>query len=858
MGCWRVPVRSGQMTDGTTILESRDDTSAESLGVGTWWRRYVDPLILFMLGSFAITQPLLSDFRAGAGYFVARRNEPIEIVLLVVILTLAPGLIANAVVWVAAAFSTRARAIAQSVFVGIFVAFIAHTALVRLTSISWVMLGVVSVVIGGVSAVAFGRSKWLRTFFTFLIPAPLIFALFFLVTPPVSGLVFPATPATVEATVVSEAPVVFVVFDEFPVVSLLNAGGAIDGSRYPNFAKLASMSTWYKYTSSAHVFTSWALPSLLAAQSPDSSLLPTTANYPDNLFTLLDGSYSMHVVEPSTRLCPPESCGHIRPTSFADRLGSLIADTFTLYATMLRPDSTSSVSVSDPFGEFNAGTLDTTREGPFDHVGQFGDFLDGITSSPSTLHFEHVLLPHAPFSYYPSGRQYHGGGELDGHESEVWVEPVLADQARQRHLLQVQRVDGLIGDLLARLESLGILDDAIVVVTADHGISFRPDTPRRDITDGNAYEVGLVPLFIKAPHQDRGVADTTPARAIDVMPTVAELLGLELPWAHEGQSLIGNSEGLPTLVVQAGGGEEILLGDVEQGVRDITADMEALFGDEHGGFDLYELGGYDSVVGLSTAELATRPSEVTAEVDEIWRLSHVAPYTGFVPGFLHGHLAGEVGENLQLLVALNGVVRTVVPVFDSDHEEARFNAILPDDAFVAGFNDLELFAVSGASDAPVIETVAVEDNTRFQMENAEDGRVARLLDSEGGSWPVVQRSTVTGYVDAAGWPEAEYETFGPKDLYLHGWAVDRGSLQPVDRVVYFANEVFAGSTTIDVERPANAEFYETDDVLVSGFVGKLAHFLPSENLNVRAFALFDGNAHELPITDVALSDIYAG
>ena len=517
-------------------------------------------MILFMLGAFAVTQPLLSDFRAGAGYFVARRNEPIEIVLLVIVLTLVPGLIANSVVWVAAAFSARARAIAQGVFVGVFVALIAHTTLVRLTSINWVVLGVLSVAIGGVSAVAFGRSKWLRTFFTYLIPAPLIFALFFLFTPPVSGLVFPSTPAAVAATVESEAPVVFVVFDEFPVVSLLNAGGAIDGSRYPNFAKLASMSTWYKYTSSAHVFTSWALPSLLAAQSPDSSLLPTAANYPGNLFTLLDGSYSMHVVEPSTRLCPPESCGKIRPTSFANRFDWLIADSFTLYTTMLRPDPTSSVAVSDPFNEFNEGTLDTNREGPFDHVGQFGTFVEGITSSASTLHFEHLLLPHAPFSYYPSGRQYHGGGELDGHESEVWVEPVLADQARQRHLLQVQRVDRMIGDLLAKLESLGILEEAIVVVTADHGISFLPDTPRRDITDENAYEVGLVPLFIKAPQQDKGVVDTTPARTIDVMPTVAELLGVELPWAHEGQSLVGNPREVPPLVVQAGGGDEIPLG----------------------------------------------------------------------------------------------------------------------------------------------------------------------------------------------------------------------------------------------------------------------------------------------------------
>ncbi len=39
---------------------------------------------------------------------------------------------------------------------------------------------------------------------------------------------------------------------------------------------------------------------------------------------------------------------------------------------------------------------------------------------------------------------------------------------------------------------------------------------------------------------------------------------------------------------------------------------------------------------------------------------------------------------------------------------------------------------------------------------------------------------------------------------------------------------------------------------MSGFVGKLSHFVPSDNLDVRAFALSGGIAKELPITDEAL------
>ena len=65
------------------------------------------------------------------------------------------------------------------------------------------------------------------------------------------------------------------------------------------------MSTWYKYTAAAHDYTWWAVPALLTGQLPDTSRLPTAANYPGNLFTLLDDSHELNVVEPFTRLVPP-------------------------------------------------------------------------------------------------------------------------------------------------------------------------------------------------------------------------------------------------------------------------------------------------------------------------------------------------------------------------------------------------------------------------------------------------------------------------------------------------------------------------------------------------------------------------
>ena len=818
--------------------------------------RIVEGLVLVTLGAFAITQPLLSDFRAGAGYFVARRNEPIEIVLLVVVATVLPGLLANLIVWAADGFSERARATVHMTFVGLFVALITQTTLVRLTSIYWVVLLVASILVGALATWAYGRSRGFRAFLTYLIPAPLLFAFFFLFTPPVSGFVFPASPEEVAADVDSRTPVVFVVFDEFPVVSLLDESGDIDEARFPNFASLASMSTWYKYTSAAHDSTLWALPSLLSGRTPAGSLLPTVSDYPGNFFTLLDQSHELHVVEPFTNLCPPEMCSHTPPISLGDRFTGLIIDSVRLYQMMLTPDPTVSASTSDPFNEFLTGAAARgSQESETDQVARFARFLDGISEPSPSLHFVHLLLPHAPFRYYPSGAQYNDGEVLDGRLDEYWIERVLANQGQQRHLLQVEMLDRMIGDLLERLREVGVLDEAIVIVTADHGISFRPGESSRVITDANAYEVGMVPLFIKAPQQHRGEIVTTPSRSIDVLPTIASYLGVEIPWSHDGRSLT-RSQDVP-LVVQARTGGEVSLIDIEEGMHRATTDLTDLFGREDGSLDLYSFGDYDSLIGSSSNSLIGESSALRAYIDESWRLAHVAPYTGFVPGFIHGKLTGEVETAPYLAIALNGVVRTVVETFDVVGDRGRFSAILPDTAFISGFNNLEVFAVSGSAESPVIWEVDVEGQTKFAMEKASNGRVTRLVDSEGGSWRMEERAPIFGFVDDVSWHDSGLPG-GGTDVHLAGWAVDGVDSTPAERVVIFINDVFAATAEVDRERPDIEEGYQSSEALVSGFTARLSQFLPTANLEVRAFALSDGLAEEIPLTGSARTALAAG
>ena len=84
----------------------------------------------------------------------------------------------------------------------------------------------------------------------------------------------------------------------------------------------------------------------------------------------------------------------------------------------------------------------------------------------------------------------------------------MVERAHQRYLLQVGYVDRLIGRVLRR-PAAGLYDRALVVLTADHGVSFRSGSRRaaRATRRGHA----RVPLLIKAPGQRRG--GTMPPRA---------------------------------------------------------------------------------------------------------------------------------------------------------------------------------------------------------------------------------------------------------------------------------------------------------------------------------------------------------
>lgn len=101
------------------------------------------------------------------------------------------------------------------------------------------------------------------------------------------------------------------------------------------------------------------------------------------------------------------------------------------------------------------------------------------------------------------------------------------------YYLEVQRFDSLVATAIAQLESRGLLDNTIVVMTGDHGMPF----PR---CKSNNYDSGArVPLAIRWPEGFVGTREAGElVSLVDLAPTFLEAAGVSIPADFSGHSLL--------------------------------------------------------------------------------------------------------------------------------------------------------------------------------------------------------------------------------------------------------------------------------------------------------------------------------
>jgi Sulfatase len=436
--------------------------------------------------------------------------------------------------------------------------------------------------------------------------------------------------------------VVLLVMDEFPGDSLLGHGGRIDSVRYPNFAALAGDSTWFHNAYSVYDSTTKAVPLILDGVAPRKGTSSDRRDHPHSIYDMFACKGGR------TR----------RPAIIPNLLGG-------------RPQ-------------------------------RFDRWVRSIKPGKPTLWVKHLLLPHGPYLYLPSGERtrpgpgdlLHGMNTVPGFHDEF-----LTRHNEQRYLLQLGFTDRLLGRLIRQLKREGIYDDTLIVATADHGIAFQVGVEtRRSVNQSNVEELTPVPLFVKRPGQRRGRVSGAYARTLDVTPTIADVLGWKVGYRTDGHSAFGpvtrrrhsvtlNTRDFSSVVHISGRKWEARRrAVVRRRLRQFgSGDISTLFSG---------IGPHRDLIGQPAPTV--RRASVRAAVAEPALFADVDRASGVLPTQIAGDLTGGApGAKRDVAVAVNGTIRAVGRSFylTGDRTE-HFALMVPESSLHDGRNTIELFEVS--------------------------------------------------------------------------------------------------------------------------------------------------------------------
>ncbi len=723
---------------------------------------------LLALCGLAVAQPILDVFGRAPDVFVRAGAGRADIWWFAAIVALAPpvGLLAVEVA-IAATAGERTRARAHLAIVATLGIAIAVRS-IRL-ALGWegVALAAAAVAVGVAVAVLHARRPWFGQWLVFASFAPLVFAALFLFGSSASSLAGSggsetATPVVIATDTAMRPPVVLLVLDELPLVSLLDADGDLDRERFPGFASLADDSTWFRNTTTVATHTADAVPAILTGQLPGAeSVAPVAAAHPDNLFRLLGNAYRFNVSELDTQLCAVPRCDHAHPDNAAsvavasadpsagsevvstaagdgasgrsgsplrvllgrarDEFGAMVAlhdvdslpqveaERLTAASTTVPPATSTTAAVPVAVGSATPTTVARPIEKlPTVQPGRFATWLgelDADVEHPA-LDVLHITVPHNPWHLDASGTEYgfpEGALQLAGSVRGNWsTDPGPSFAARQRHLLQVRYVDTLVTALRARLVELGTWDETLVVVTADHGAGFDPGGWVREWDPSNETNLLGVPLFVHGPGFEDGRVDDRPVQNIDIVPTIADVARIAVPWPLDGVSLRALPS-TPRTSHLLGATKHSAYVRVEVDVADHLAVLlaAAAGAPSHGGDDLTILrsGPRGELIGASVDEHRGdgSPGSVRIEypADGLAGGSPARDAEGIVEAYVVGDVA-EVGAGRTVVAALDGTIAATASTWSEPGHPARFALLLPPSWLVDGEHAVSYWLVDDA------------------------------------------------------------------------------------------------------------------------------------------------------------------
>ena len=677
---------------------------------------------LAALWTLAFVQPLLDLLGKNPDFFVARGNSTGDILILSIGFTLVPPLVLLAIEWVVSKVSARVYyGLHFLLLTGISMFFFTQVVSDVLSARSALVL-LVSLGLGALLGWMVFRFVFVKNLMDILIIAPVVVLALFIFNSKTTDLIFPKEgDFEIAANSGNDTPVVLMIFDELGTSNLMTKDGKIAANRFPDFARLAASSTWYKNQTTTAFYTPHAVPGILTGINQPADTLPTWQEQPLSMFSQFSKGRKLHVLETVTAICPDELC----PDQEANagqltRLKALYQDLKIVEGKLVLPPGLARKlpDVSSNFEGFGQGSQEedpvklgkrkkkrgdlAVKAEPKSDPELYEQFIQQVPDSDRGFTVMHMHLPHQVWKYDLQGNQYNDSPleQLSRSLGNWMVNSNGIAVSQDRMYVQTGFADKLLGQMRRKLESMGLWDKALVIVTADHGISFEGNgVPQRQADKRAMGEVANPPLFIKYPGQKQGKVSPKHSMTLDIVPTIGKTLGVAGMYKTDGVPLQGPVPNRPITITDPKGNlyESNVPTMVRQRDKAISRADQRL-----GTGPFYTLGPAPQLIGRAVKPVP--PGTTDALLDEPDLAKAYDPGEDLVPMFITGTWNGTVPKAPKkaplFAIAMNGKVEGTARPFNFDGQ-VHWGALINPASVHPGKNTIGVYRVNGKKLVPL-------------------------------------------------------------------------------------------------------------------------------------------------------------
>jgi hypothetical protein len=276
--------------------------------------------------------------------------------------------------------------------------------------------------------------------------------------------------------------------------------------------------------------------------------------------------------------------------------------------------------------------------------------------------------------------------------------PEMGDGTRdnyQRFLHQFIGTDRAIGEAITVLKEAGIWDKTLVVITADHGISFVPGKQQRNVVlkdRDRVLDIYKVPTFVKYPNQKSGEISDCASSNLDLLPTVVDVLQVETTWEFQGESLVGRCPQREKRPIETATGKRGSVAETFADLQRRVSYYDAVVRAD---------GGVDTVAAVgASAELIGQRLDVNVATDKVlkWTVSRPEDFLNLTtePGSrvavtINGGIVSAAFEpGTEGILLIDGVAAGVVGELSGAEGIYGYTAVIDSTLMTAGDHVVEL------------------------------------------------------------------------------------------------------------------------------------------------------------------------